>query len=87
MKDSTLPHRLASRVVHDGRIVKLTVDTVRFPDGSEGDLEMIRHPGASAVLPVLGSLDEEDPEVVMGKLPDGGSYTTPPVRPAAAWLG
>ncbi len=65
MKDSTAPHRLASRLVHDGRIVKLSVDTVRFPDGSEGDLEMIRHPGASAILPVLGSLDEEDPEVVI----------------------
>ena len=45
--------------------MKLTVDTVRFPDGSEGDLEMIRHPGASAILPILGSLDDEDPEVVI----------------------
>lgn len=52
-------------MVHDGRIVKLSVDTVRFPDGSEGMLEMIRHPGASAVLPVVGSVDEDDPEILL----------------------
>ncbi len=65
MSEVAEPSRLASRTVHDGRIVKLSVDTVRFPDGSEGDLEMIRHPGASAVLPVVGSLEDEDPEVVI----------------------
>jgi len=52
-------------MVHDGRIVKLSVDTVRFPNGSSGDLEMIRHPGAAAILPVLGSVEEEDPEVLL----------------------
>lgn len=59
------PARLASRLVHDGRIVRLSVDRVRFPDGSEGDLEMIRHPGAAAVLPVVGSLAEPDPDVLL----------------------
>lgn len=56
---------LDSRLIHDGRVVHLSVDRVRFPDGSEGDLELIRHPGASAVLPVAGSLDEDDPEVLL----------------------
>ena len=60
-----LPGRTGTRMVHDGRIVKLSLDTVRFPDGSEGTLEMIRHPGASAVLPVVGSVDEEDPEILL----------------------
>lgn len=59
------PGRLSTRVVHDGRIVKLSLDTVRFPDGSEGTLEMIRHPGASAILPVAGSLADEDPEILL----------------------
>ena len=59
------PGRLASRPVHDGRIVKLSIDTVRFPDGSQGELEMIRHPGASAVVPVTGSIRDDDPEVVL----------------------
>lgn len=65
MREEAEPGRLASRMVHDGRIVKLSVDTVRFPDGSSGELEMIRHPGAAAILPVLGSVDEEDPEVLL----------------------
>lgn len=65
MKDSIVPGRLDSRPVHSGRVVKLSLDTVRFPDGSTGELEMIRHPGASAILPVVGSLEEEDPEVLL----------------------
>jgi ADP-ribose pyrophosphatase len=59
------PGRLARRPVHSGRIVDLSVDTVRFPDGSVGELEFIRHRGASAVLPFLGPPDTEDPEVIL----------------------
>lgn len=62
---TTEPGRIDGRLVHDGRIVHLRVDTVRFPDGSVGELEMIRHPGAAAVLPVVGSLEEGDPEVLL----------------------
>ena len=51
--------------MYDGRIVKLSLDTVRFPDGSTGVLEMIRHRGAAAVLPFLGSLEEPDPGVLL----------------------
>lgn len=65
MSEGAQPGRLAGRMVHDGRIVKLSVDTVRFPDGSTGELEMIRHPGASAILPVVGSIEEEDPEILL----------------------
>jgi ADP-ribose pyrophosphatase len=59
------PARLARRPVHDGRIVHLSIDTVRFPDGSVGDLEFIHHAGASAVLPVLGDPGEPDPEILL----------------------
>jgi ADP-ribose pyrophosphatase len=59
------PARLARRPVHDGRIVHLSIDTVRFPDGSVGELEFIHHAGASAILPVLGTLDEADPEILL----------------------
>jgi ADP-ribose pyrophosphatase len=41
------------------------VDTVRFPDGSTGELEMIRHPGASAIVPFLSDPRGEDPQVLM----------------------
>jgi ADP-ribose pyrophosphatase len=56
---------LESRVVHDGRVVHLSVDRVRFPDGSEGELELIRHRGASAVVPFLDDPDSQDPRVVL----------------------
>lgn len=56
---------IESRVVHEGRRLTVTVDRVRFPDGSEGELEMIRHPGAAAVLPVLASFEESDPDVLL----------------------
>jgi ADP-ribose pyrophosphatase len=40
------------RPVFDGRIVKLSVDTVRLPNGNVTELEMIRHQGAAAVVPL-----------------------------------
>lgn len=65
MSEGTGPGLLSTRRVHEGRIVKLSIDTVRFPDGSMGDLEMIRHPGAAAILPVVGSAEEADPEILL----------------------
>jgi ADP-ribose pyrophosphatase len=65
VSDHPQPGRLSTTSVHDGRIVKLSLDTVRYPDGSVAEVEMIRHPGASAVLPVAGSMDEPDPEVLL----------------------
>jgi ADP-ribose pyrophosphatase len=56
---------VASHQVHDGRIVHLSVDTVRFPDGSIGELELIRHSGASAVLPLLGDRDDPEAEILL----------------------
>lgn len=59
------PGRIDSRTVHDGRIVHLSLDRVRFPDGSVGELEIVRHAGAAAVLPVVGDLDRDDPEILL----------------------
>lgn len=55
--------QVATRRVYTGRVVNLDVDTVRYPDGSTGELEMIRHPGAAAVLPVLSGGD--DPQILL----------------------
>ncbi len=41
--------------MYSGRVFDVTLDRVRFPDGSEGQLELLRHPGAAAVVPLLGS--------------------------------
>lgn len=57
--------RVESRRVYTGRIISLDVDVVRFPDGSVGELEMIRHPGASAIVPFLNDPRGDDPQVLM----------------------
>lgn len=57
--------RLSGRVVHDGRVVHLSVDHVRFPDGSEGDLELVRHPGAAAVVPFVDRPGSPDPAILL----------------------
>jgi ADP-ribose pyrophosphatase len=56
---------IASERRYQGRIIHLDVDTVEFPDGSTGQLEMIRHPGASAVVPLLDDPSTPDPRVLM----------------------
>jgi ADP-ribose pyrophosphatase len=48
----TDPEVLSTRRIHDGRIVKLSLEEVRLPNGNEVTLEIIRHPGAAAVVPV-----------------------------------
>ena len=51
--------------LHKGKIVNLDLDTVRFPDGSTGQLEMVRHPGASAVVALLDEPRSPDPRVLL----------------------
>jgi len=57
--------RVSSRRVYSGRVLNLDLDEVRFPDGSVGELEMIRHSGASAVLPFLSDPRGEDPQILL----------------------
>ena len=57
--------RISTRRMYTGRIINLDIDTVRFPNGSVGELEMIRHPGASAVVPFLSDPAGDDPQVLL----------------------
>lgn len=57
--------QLNARRIYTGRVVNLDLDTVRYPDGQHGELEMIRHPGAAAVLPVLSAPDAPDPQLLL----------------------
>lgn len=50
---------------YSGRVINLDHDTVRFPDGSQGVLEMIRHPGAAAVVPFLDDPVSADPRILL----------------------
>jgi ADP-ribose pyrophosphatase len=56
---------LKANRIYSGRVLNLDLDSVRFPDGSEGTLEMVRHPGAAAVLPFLDDPSEVNPRVVL----------------------
>ncbi len=57
--------QLDSRRVYTGRVVRLDVDTVRFPDGSTGQLELIRHPGAAAIVPCASEPPGADPTILL----------------------
>ncbi len=74
--------KISSRRVYSGRIISVDVDSVSFPDGSVGELEMVRHPGASAVVPILESA--RDPQVLLIKqyryAADGYVYEIPAGR-------
>lgn len=76
--------RVGSQRIYTGRIFNLDLDQVRFPDGSIGELEMIRHPGASAVLPFLTDPRGDDPQVLLIKqyryAVDGYLYEVPAGR-------
>jgi ADP-ribose pyrophosphatase len=56
---------LSSSRLYSGRVVNLDLDSVRFPDESVGQLEILRHPGASAVVPFLDPPRDTDPRVVL----------------------
>jgi ADP-ribose pyrophosphatase len=59
--------RIKSTRVYTGRVISLDVDQVRFPDGTIGELEIIRHPGASAIVPFLSDPAGSDPQVLLLK--------------------
>jgi ADP-ribose pyrophosphatase len=57
--------RIASRRVYSGKVINVDIDRVRFPDGSVGELELVRHSGASAVVAFLSDPAGEDPQVLL----------------------
>jgi ADP-ribose pyrophosphatase len=44
---------VSSEEVFAGRLIRVTVDRVTLPSGEEKDREIVLHPGAVAILPVL----------------------------------
>jgi ADP-ribose pyrophosphatase len=75
---------VSSRRVYNGKIFDLDIDEVRFPDGSVGELEMIRHPGASAIVPFLSDPSGPDPQILLIRqyryAADGYLYEVPAGR-------
>jgi ADP-ribose pyrophosphatase len=46
--------------IYHGKIITVNIDTVMLPNGITVDLEMVRHPGAAAVVPL-----KEDGTVIL----------------------
>jgi ADP-ribose pyrophosphatase len=53
--------RLASETVYEGRVITLVKDTVAMPGGGNSVREVVRHPGAVAIV----ALDEQDDVVLL----------------------
>jgi ADP-ribose pyrophosphatase len=51
---------MLSKSIYTGRVITLNIDTVTLPNGVTVDLEMVRHPGAAAVVPL-----KEDGKVIL----------------------
>ena len=43
---------MSTKNIYSGKVVTLNIDTVTLPNGVTIDLEVVRHPGAAAVVPL-----------------------------------
>lgn len=57
--------QISSERIHTGKIIKVDCDRIRYPDGSEADVDIVRHSGASAVVPFLTDPEGEDPQILL----------------------
>ena len=53
MTDNLREELVQSSVIFQGRIISVSVDTVRLPDGMETTREVVKHHGAVAMVPIL----------------------------------
>jgi ADP-ribose pyrophosphatase len=57
--------QISNTRIHSGKIIKLDSDRIRYPDGSEAEVDIVRHPGASAIVPFLSDPEGEDPQILL----------------------
>lgn len=55
--EKLVEQKISSKEVFNGRLLHVFLDEARLPDGSTSTREWIKHPGASAVLPVFENGD------------------------------
>ena len=58
-------HQVGSRALYEGRIFTLNRDTAKFPDGSTSEFDIIRHPGAAAIVPFMNDPSGENPQLLL----------------------
>src|ERR1700687_1919321 len=49
------PTSISSNSLHRGRIIEVSTEVLRYSNGREHELELVRHPGAAAVVALDGS--------------------------------
>jgi 8-oxo-dGTP pyrophosphatase MutT (NUDIX family) len=49
------PTPISSNSLHRGRIIEVSTEVLRYSSGREHELELVRHPGAAAVVALDGS--------------------------------
>jgi len=49
------PLVVASNPTHDGRVIQVSTERLRYSNGREYDIDFVRHPGAAAVVAIDGS--------------------------------
>ena len=65
MDDPPSVTRIDTRQVYAGHLLKVDVDPVRNHAGQIIELEMVRHPGAAAVVPLLSDPTGPDPQILL----------------------
>ena len=64
-RGATSDAQISSKRIHTGKIIELDSDRIRYPDGSEAEVDIVRHSGASAVVPFLSDPEGEDPQILL----------------------
>ena len=49
------PKVVASTPAHDGRVITVSTERLRYSNGREYDIDYVRHPGAAAVVAIDGA--------------------------------
>jgi ADP-ribose pyrophosphatase len=57
--------QLGSTELYQGKIFRLDRDTARFPNGTTAEMDIIRHAGASAIVPFMSDPEGEDPQLLL----------------------
>jgi ADP-ribose diphosphatase len=64
-RDEAPEAQLSRRELYAGKIFRLDRDSVRYPDGSETEMDIVRHPGASAIVPFMSDPTGKDPQLLL----------------------
>jgi ADP-ribose pyrophosphatase len=57
--------QISTERIHEGKIINVDRDRIRYPDGSQAEVDIVRHSGASAVVPFLSDPEGEDPQILL----------------------